>query len=103
MRSQSVIRGGSPLKVATWNVNGIRAREAQLVEWIARDRPDVLCLQEIKAAVEQIPASLKEIEGYFSYWHGERASSGLSLHRRRELHQTAPSYSHPSFDHETRV
>jgi exodeoxyribonuclease III len=91
------------LKVATWNVNGIRAREAQLVEWIARDRPDVLCLQEIKAAVEQIPASLREIEGYWSYWHGQRAYSGVSLHIRRELFQAAPSYSHPSFDHETRV
>lgn len=91
------------MKIATWNVNGVRAREAQLVEWIAHDRPDVLCLQEIKAAVDQVPASLKEIEGYWNYWHGQRAYSGVSLHVRRELFTSAPGYSHPSFDHETRV
>lgn len=91
------------MKVATWNVNGVRAREAQLVEWIARDRPDVLCLQEIKAAVEQVPVSLREIEGYWSYWHGQRAYSGVSLHIRRELFGAEPAYGHPSFDHETRV
>lgn len=91
------------MKVATWNVNGVRAREAQLVEWIARDRPDVLCLQEIKAAVEQVPVSLREIAGYWSYWHGQRAYSGVSLHIRRELFGAEPAYGHPSFDHETRV
>ncbi len=37
------------MKIATWNVNGIRARQAQLAEWLARDRPDVVCLQELKA------------------------------------------------------
>ncbi len=91
------------MKIATWNVNGVRAREVQLVEWIARDRPDVVCLQEIKAAVEQVPASLREVEGYWSYWHGQRAYSGVSLHVRRELCNTEPAYSHPPFDHETRI
>ncbi len=37
------------MKIATWNVNGIRARAAQLCEWLQRDRPDVVCLQELKA------------------------------------------------------
>src|SRR4029077_13938457 len=41
-----------PITVATWNVNGIRAREGQFLEWVARDRPDVICLQEIKATPE---------------------------------------------------
>ena len=44
------------MKIATWNVNGIRARYVQLCEWIARDRPDVICLQEIKATPDQVPA-----------------------------------------------
>ena len=39
------------MKLATWNVNGIRARQAQVQEWIERERPDVVCLQEIKATV----------------------------------------------------
>ena len=42
------------MKIATWNVNGIRARQAQVCEWVERERPDVLCLQEIKAAPEQV-------------------------------------------------
>ena len=37
------------MKIATWNVNGIRAREGQLCDWLERDLPDVLCLQELKA------------------------------------------------------
>ena len=46
------------MKVATWNVNGLRARHAQLVDWVAEERPDVLCLQEIKATADQIPDPL---------------------------------------------
>ena len=43
----------SPLvKIATWNVNGIRARQTQLLEFVERERPDVLCLQEIKASLD---------------------------------------------------
>ena len=63
------------MKIATWNVNGIRAREAQVLEWIGRDRPDVVCLQEIKAAPAQVPEALHELDGYWCYWHGERAYS----------------------------
>src|SRR5206468_4033171 len=47
------------MKIATWNVNGIRAREAQLCDWLERDRPDVVCLQEIKARPDQIPGRWK--------------------------------------------
>ena len=58
------------LKIGTWNVNGIRAREAQVLEWVERERPDVICLQEIKSTVAQVPASLCELNGYRCYWHG---------------------------------
>ena len=68
------------LKIATWNVNGIRAREAQVLEWIERERPDVVCLQELKSAVAQVPAALCGLQGYRCYWHGERAYSGVGLH-----------------------
>ena len=47
------------MRIATWNVNGIRAREAQLCEWMARDQPDVVCLQEIKARPDQVPETCK--------------------------------------------
>jgi exodeoxyribonuclease-3 len=91
------------LRLATWNVNGVRAREAQLVEWIVRDRPDIVCLQELKATAEQVPASLKELEGYRSCWHGMRAYSGVSLLIRAGLFSADPECSHPPFDHETRI
>ena len=39
------------LKIATWNVNGIRARETQVLEWIERERPDVVCRQELQSTV----------------------------------------------------
>ncbi len=48
------------MKLVTWNVNGVRAREAQLAELVAREQPDLLCLQEIKASPAQVPALLLE-------------------------------------------
>ena len=53
------------VKIATWNVNGIRARQTQLQEFIEREQPDVLCLQEIKASPDQLPVWLGELEGYW--------------------------------------
>ena len=91
------------MKIATWNVNGIRAREAQLREWVERDQPDVLCLQEIKASSAQVPAALCEMEGYWCYWHGAGAYSGVGLHVRKESFAGKPEFSHPDFDHETRI
>jgi exodeoxyribonuclease III len=91
------------MRVATWNVNGIRARESQVREWIARDRPDAVCLQEIKAKPDQIPEMLFESEGYWCYWHGAGGYSGVALHVRRELCAERPCFSHPEFDHETRI
>ena len=55
------------LKIATWNVNGIRARYAEVQELVARERPDVVCLQELKAAPDQIPAVLLGLEDYWCY------------------------------------
>ena len=91
------------MKLATWNVNGIRAREAQVLELVARERPDVLCLQEIKAPVARVPPMLCELEGYWCLWHGETAYSGVGLHVRRELAPARPSFLHPPFDMETRI
>jgi exodeoxyribonuclease III len=89
------------LKIATWNVNGIRAREAQLCEWLERDRPDVVCLQEIKARPDQVPDRCT-LTDYHAFWHGAGGYSGVSLHIRRELLE-APDFSHPEFDMETRI
>src|SRR5512146_750310 len=91
------------MKIGTWNVNGIRARQAEVQAWVERDRPDVVCLQEIKAASSQVPAALCEMEGYWCYWHGEKGYSGVGLHIRRDTFPERPVFSHPSFDFESRV
>lgn len=92
------------MKVATWNVNGIRARESQFVEWMRRDTPDVACLQEIKATAEQIGESLTLLPEYWSYWHGgPKGYSGVSIHLRKELFPKRPEFTHPAFDVENRV
>lgn len=91
------------MKIATWNVNGVRAREAQLVDWIAREQPDVIGLQELKATREQVPASLSGLADYWSCWHGERAYSGVALLVRKSFSPDEPAFTHPDFDYETRI
>lgn len=91
------------MKVATWNVNGIRARGEQFLEWVAAEQPDVVCLQELKAKSDQIPGNILDLEGYDCYWHGAAAYSGVGLHFRRGAFAEAPQFSHPPFDHETRI
>ena len=48
------------MKIATWNVNGIRARQAQVCEFLEQEKPDILCLQELKATPEQVPEACKD-------------------------------------------
>lgn len=92
------------MKIATWNVNGLRARHAQLVEWVSWEKPDVLCLQEIKATQAQIPDPLTTLHEYWSYWHGgPKGYSGVSLHFLRSRFPEQPKFAHPVFDSEYRV
>ena len=90
------------MRIATWNVNGIRARQAELVEWLRHDRPDVVCLQELKAELAQIPEVCR-LEDYWAHWHCLRGYSGVSLHVRKDFAEEEPGYSHPAFDMESRI
>jgi exodeoxyribonuclease-3 len=91
------------VKIATWNVNGIRAREVQAVDWLAAEQPDVVCLQEIKASPEQVPEALARVAGYWSFWHGFKGYSGVALLLRKERFAAEPKFWHPGFDHENRI
>jgi exodeoxyribonuclease-3 len=91
------------MKLASWNVNGIRARQAQVQEWIARERPDVVCLQEIKATADQIPTALWEMGGYWCYWHGGKGYSGVAMQVSQTFASERPVFSHPDFDYENRI
>ena len=91
------------MKIATWNVNGVRAREAQLLAFVERERPDVLCLQEVKAKPEQVPSMLCEMAGYWCAWHCGGPYSGVALLFARSFASERPAVSHPAFDVEHRV
>jgi exodeoxyribonuclease-3 len=94
------------IKLVTWNVNGIRAREAELLRLLEEEKPDVVLLQEVKATLDQLPPTLYGLMGlpeYHSLWHGGVAGySGVSAHLRKSTFDR-PSEAHPSFDFETRV
>jgi exodeoxyribonuclease-3 len=91
------------LKVLTWNVNGIRARSAEVRALLERERPDVVCLQEVKASPEHVPVELLELPTHFGCWHGHKGYSGVALLFARESFGAAPAFVHPAFDVETRI
>ncbi len=91
------------MKITTWNVNGIRAREGQVFDWVRLEQPDVLCLQEIKASLHQVPVSLSGLEGYWAFWHGNKGYSGVALLVSKALCTVPPRFFHPPFDHENRI
>jgi exodeoxyribonuclease-3 len=90
------------MKIVTWNVNGIRARKEDVAALLARERPDVLCLQEIKALPGQVPDVLSSPD-YWCYWHGMKGYSGVAILVRKEHAPDQPRFLHPEFDHETRI
>ena len=91
------------MKVATWNVNGIRARSSQVVHWIDGEEPDVVCLQEIKASPAQVPDPLTQLAGYHAHWHGSGGYSGVALLLRVAKFPEPPRFIHPPFDLESRI
>ena len=91
------------MKIATWNVNGIRARQGQLLDWLAAEKPDIVCLQEIKASLDQLPFELRDVDDYWSYWHGDKGYSGVALLVAKSLVGALPACSHPGFDFEQRI
>jgi exodeoxyribonuclease-3 len=67
------------MKLATFNINGIRARMPRLLEWLEREKPDIACLQELKCADEQLPISDIEAAGYGAVWHGQKGFNGVAI------------------------
>jgi exodeoxyribonuclease-3 len=67
------------LRIATFNINGIRARLPNLLEWLERKKPDIACLQELKAADKEFPAADFEAAGYGAIWHGQASRNGVAI------------------------
>lgn len=74
----------SKMKIATWNVNSIRPRLDRLVEWLKKVRPDVLCLQELKARDEEFPREAIEVAGYRAAVFGQKTYNGVAILSRTE-------------------
>jgi len=67
------------LKLATYNINGIRTRLRVLLEWLARESPDIVCLQELKAEDAVFPAAELRASGYAAVWHGQKSWNGVAI------------------------
>ena len=67
------------LKIATFNVNGIKTRLPHLLQWLEREQPDVACLQELKALDTAFPVLDLRAAGYEAIWHGQRSWNGVAI------------------------
>ena len=67
------------MKIASFNINGIKARLPRLLEWLAETRPAAACLQEVKSQDEGFPAAEFEAIGYHAIWHGQKSFNGVAI------------------------
>ena len=67
------------MKLVTFNINGIRARMPRLLEYLEREQPDVVCLQELKCADDSLPIGEIEAAGYQAVWHGQKGFNGVAV------------------------
>ena len=67
------------MKIASFNINGIKARLPRLLEWLEETRPTVACLQEIKTQGEGFPFEEFEKIGYHAIWHGQKSFNGVAI------------------------
>ena len=72
------------MKLATFNLNGIRARLPRLLEWLTREQPDIACLQELKCADDALPIGDIEAAGYGAVWHGQKGFNGVAILARHK-------------------
>ena len=72
------------MKIATFNVNGIKTRLPNLLTWLEREKPDVACLQELKSLDESFPKQELRDAGYHAIWRGQRSWNGVAILSRGE-------------------
>src|SRR5438132_9910424 len=72
------------MKIATYNVNGINSKLPVFLRWLEETKPDVGCLQELKAPHEKIPLLAIEAAGYHAIWHGQKSWNGVAILSRNE-------------------
>lgn len=78
------------MRIATWNVNSIKARLAAAKEWLAETAPDVVCMQEIKCTDDTFPTSEFEELGYNCAVHGQKSYNGVAILSKRPMEDVSP-------------
>jgi exodeoxyribonuclease-3 len=73
------------MKIATWNVNSVKARLEAAVAWLKAANPDVVCLQEIKTTDDTFPREAFETLGYNCAVHGQKTYNGVAILSKRPL------------------
>ena len=68
-----------PVKLATYNINGIRSRLPRLIDWLNRESPDIVCLQELKAVDSYFPVDAVRSIGYDALWSGQKSWNGVAI------------------------
>lgn len=94
------------MKIYTWNVNGIRAAVKKgFMEWFNETKPDILCIQETKAHVEQLDESITNIKGYESHWFSaeRKGYSSVATFTKFKPIDVQKGFGNPIFDSEGRV
>jgi exodeoxyribonuclease-3 len=67
------------MRIATYNVNGINGRRANLLGWLEQAMPDIVCLQELRAPDDKVPAAAVRDAGYGAIWHGQKSWNGVAI------------------------
>lgn len=82
------------MRIATYNVNGVDGRLPVLLRWLDETRPDIVCLQELKAPQEKFPLGAIQDAGYNAIWHGQKSWNGVGILARdmeiNEIRRTLP-------------
>ena len=73
------------MKIASWNVNSLKVRLPQVLDWINLNQPDVLCLQETKQNNDNFPHDVFEQQGLFSNHNGQNTYNGVAIISNKEL------------------
>ncbi len=77
------------MKIATWNINGVKARLESAVTWLRESDPDVACFQEIKCVTEAFPAAVFEDMGYNVAVHGQKGFNGVAVLSKRPFDEVS--------------
>ena len=91
------------MKIASWNINSLRKRQERLLDWLAKEQHDVVCLQETKCSDDQFPELALSAAGYRCVFHGQKSYNGVAILSRHELRDREAALCVESDDPQARV